>query len=482
MIDTKALRKKVLELALSGQLSSVGDKENSKDLIKCIVQEKERLVKDKVISKIKPLAPIRDDEKLFSIPNNWEYVKLGTLSLPLSDGVHYAPEYQTEGYKCFSAKDIYNNRINDDNCTFITEEEYLGMKGKINVREGSILITKSGSIGRSTVVKEYYEFGLVESIGVINPIIVNSEYIKYVLDYGFVYSSYYLDKYTRGVGLKHLTLTLLENIPIPVPSLEEQDCIVRLLNSTFGLLDAIDSYQEKYSNDLAVLKSKIIDAGIRGKLTEQLPEDGDAEDLYAQILNQKSQLIKEGKIKKEKQLLDIAADEIPFEIPKNWKWVRIGNVINEVIVPQRDKPTFSGNIPWCRIEDRDGIFLNGTKSGQYVSEETVKAMNLRIFPVGTVLSACSGASIGTILITTVECCTNQTFNGLVCNDRLHNWFLFWHLKSEINRLKKLGSGSAMAYVSQDKIRNMLMPLPPYEEQLRITKRIDEINSIIERVG
>ena len=230
--------------------------------------------------------------------------------------------------------------------------------------------------------------------------------------------------------------------------------------------------------DTEALRKKVIDLAIQGKLTEQLPTDGDAETLYAQIQEEKARLVKEGKIKKDKALPEITDDEIPFEIPDSWKWVRIGNVINEVIVPQRDKPSFSGDIPWCRIEDKDGLYLNGTKSGQYVSKETVERMNLRIFPVGTVLSACSGASIGTILITTVECCTNQTFNGLVCNSMLHNWFLFWHLKSEINKLKKMGSGSAMAYISQDKIRNMVMPLPPYAEQKRITCKIDEVLSYI----
>ena len=78
--------------------------------------------------------------------------------------------------------------------------------------------------------------------------------------------------------------------------------------------------------DTEALRKKVIDLAIQGKLTEQLPSDGDAETLYAQILNQKSQLIKEGKIKKDKELPKIAADEIPCEVPKNWKWVRIGKI------------------------------------------------------------------------------------------------------------------------------------------------------------
>ena len=101
-------------------------------------------------------------------------------------------------------------------------------------------------------------------------------------------------------------------------------------------------------------------------------------------------------------------------------------------------------------------------------------MNLRVFPVGTVLSACSGASIGTILITTVECCTNQTFNGLVCNSNIYNWYVFWFLKSVVSDLKSLGTGSAMAYVSQSKVNNLIIPLPPLAEQKRIVAKLGEL--------
>ena len=458
MIDTKSLRKKILEQAFSGQLYSSKDcKGNSRDLIKRISEEKERLVKEKKISKIKSLTPIKDDEKIFTIPDNWEYVKLGLLSLPLSDGVHYAPEYQDAGYKCFSAKDIYNNRINDDDCTFITEEEYIGMKGKINVQEGSILITKSGSIGRSTVVKEYFEFGLVESIGVINPIIVNPEYIKYVLDYGFVYSSYYSDKYTRGVGLKHLTLTLLENIPIPLPNVEEQGCIVDILNSTFTLLDVIDDLQAKYSNDLAVLKSKIIDAGIQGKLTEQLPEDGDAEDLYAQILNQKSQLIKEGKIKKEKPLADIAADEIPFEIPDNWKWVRYQDIYFQ-IGNKNNQITSSELLP-------TGLFPAISQGKKYIdgfSNDESKA----IYDIPVVLFGDHTRNVKYIDEPFVICADGTQLMKTICINCKFFYYVTCYLSAKIQ-----SRGYARHY---SMLKKNIVAMPPLAEQIRIVDKLEEI--------
>lgn len=226
--------------------------------------------------------------------------------------------------------------------------------------------------------------------------------------------------------------------------------------------------------DTEALRKKVIDLAIQGKLTQQLPEDGNAEDLYAQIQDEKAKLVKEGKIKKLKTLPVSTEDAIPFEIPNNWKWIRLGSVCNEMLVPQRDKPKlFDGDIPWCRIDDIEGKYLNGTKSNQFVSRETIESMNLRVNPVGTVISACS-ASIGAAAICTVECVTNQTFIGLVCSEGLYNEYLYYFLKASIKSLKHLGTGMTISYISQDKYRDLLLPLPPLAEQKRIVNRIEEI--------
>ena len=229
------------------------------------------------------------------------------------------------------------------------------------------------------------------------------------------------------------------------------------------------------------LKNSILQLAIQGTLVEQRPEEGTAAELFTRIQEEKQRLIAERKIKREKPLPEITEDEKPFEIPESWLWVKLGDVLREVIVPMRDKPTFSKEgIPWCRIEDRDGFLLNGSKSNQLVSDKTIEDMNLKVFPVGTVLSACTGGSIGTIVINTIECCTNQTFNGLVCSSGLLNWYLFWYLKTQFNKLRKVGTGTTIAYVSQKKSKEMLLPLPPLAEQKRIVAKIEELLPYIDR--
>lgn len=457
MIDTAAVRTKILLLAMKGKLSEQKETDGV------------AIPSDKVVS------DSSKDANAYIIPRNWKWVRVkDVVAKDVGGGTPSKAvlEYWENGeipwatVKDFSnAKGGYINETIDH----ITTE---GLKNSASnvVDEEAIVVCMRMALGKI--------------VRLVKPMAINQDLRalwleSFVLPDYFVYFYKTLKVKGRGTTVSGIRKEELMNYAFPVPPIEEQKRIVSKVDDIYELLDTIDILQTQYASNVEVLKNKLIDAGIRGKLTEQLPEDGVAEDLYNQIQDEKAKFIKEGKIKKEKFLPDISEDEIPFEIPKSWKWVRLGKVINEVIVPQRDKPTFSGNIPWCRIEDRDGIYLNGTKSGQYVSEQTVKEMNLRIFPVGTVLSACSGASIGTILINTVECCTNQTFNGLVCNDLFYNWYLFWFLKSEIHRLKSMGSGSAMAYISQDKIRNMLIPLPPIAEQRRIVEKIDVLLNVFD---
>ena len=469
MIDTIALKQTILDLATSGKLS--GDfscLDRIEDIVSSIPEASNK--------RKKLLQQEFDYEAPYAIPKHWQWLNLGEIS-----------SYGDTPKKMLASE--------ADSDVWLLELEDIEAGGRLLKKRR---ISESSSIGEKTYfrngqvlyskLRPYLKKVLIaDEEGICTPEMIafdvfggiSAKYILYCLLNS--YTDRVIDKRSYGIKMPRVDAGFMVNLPIPVPPLSEQIYIVDKVDEILSVIKKIGSCQDKYSNNLEVLINKIIDAGMQGKLTQQTDSEKSADILYEEIQEEKKKLIKEGKIKKGKKLSEIKDEEIPYDIPLNWKWVRIGNVINEVIVPQRDKPPFSGDIPWCRIEDRDGYYLNGTKSGQYVSKETVEEMNLRVCPVGTVLSACSGASIGTILITTVECCTNQTFNGLVCNSKLYNWYLFWYLKSVISKLKGMGTGSAMAYVSQDKIRNMIIPLPPYEEQIRIADTIDKALSVIGEV-
>ena len=331
MIDTEALRKKVIDLAIQGklteQLPSDGDAET---LYAQILDHKSQLIKEGKIKKDKALPDIAADEIPFEIPDNWKWVRFIDISTIINGdrGKNYPAKstLSLEGIPFISALNLNGVGVDDDDRLMCLSEEQYDKLGSGKLRKNDIVICIRGSLGKHG--RYPFEKGAIASSLVIcRPHCYETEIGGFIMKW--LDSSMFpreIDKYDGGSAQPNLAAENLKKFLIPLPPIEEQVRIIDTLDEVLTWIDIIDDLQAKYSNDLVVLKSKIIDAGIQGKLTEQLPEDGDAEDLYAQILNQKSQLIKEGKIKKEKPLPDITADEIPFEIPKNWKWVRFGDL------------------------------------------------------------------------------------------------------------------------------------------------------------
>jgi len=166
-------------------------------------------------------------------------------------------------------------------------------------------------------------------------------------------------------------------------------------------------------------------------------------------------------------------------LPQGWTREPLRQVVDQFIVPMRDKPPkWSGSIPWCRIEDFDGKYLHDSKSGQYVNEDTVDRMNLRVFPVGTVLCSCS-ARLGVCTITGRELVSNQTFIGLMPGVRVDGEFLYYNLSSQAEALQKLSSGTTIAYLPREKFEAFEIDLPPNPEQKTIRDVLATIDDAIE---
>lgn len=469
------LKNSILQLAIQGKLVEQRPEEGTaEELYKQIQAEKQALIKDGKIKKEKPLPEITEEEVPFDIPDSWMWVRFGDIATVEAGGT---PDRSNSNYwngdiPWVKIGDIHSQYVNSTSET-ITKEGLNNSSAKI-FRAGTLLYTIFATIG---------------TVGVLGIDAATNQAIAGITLYGGVCIDY---MYHVSIGLKYLLVSkahgmaqmninqkILKNTPIPLPPLFEQKRIVSKLEEFLPLIDRyeeawtkLENFNKRFPEDM---QKSILQMAIQGKLVPQDPSEGTGDELYKQIQAEKAKLIKEGKIKKEKPIAQIIDDEIPFDIPKSWKWTRLGAVLREVVVPMRDKPPFSSTgIPWCRIEDRDGFLLSRSKSNQLVSEETIQQMNLKVLPIGTVLSACTGGSIGTIVINTVPCCTNQTFNGLVCSSGLFNWYLFWFLKTQFTALRKVGTGTTIAYVSQNKSKEMLIPLPPLAEQKRIVAKLEEL--------
>ena len=163
------------------------------------------------------------------------------------------------------------------------------------------------------------------------------------------------------------------------------------------------------------------------------------------------------------------------------EWKKLGEVCTDVIVPMRDRPKiFNGSIPWCRIEDIEGMYFNRSLSGLMVSDDIIKKMNLKVFPTGTVICSCS-ATLGVCAINTQPLITNQTFIGLVCSPKVSNRYIFYYMSTRKKELLSLSTTGTIPYVSREKFENMQIPIPSLEEQTRIVGILDTFTSAIDNL-
>ena len=333
-IDTKAMRAKILDLAIQGKLTDQREEDgNARDLLREIQAEKEKLIKEKKIKKGKPLPEITEEEKPFEIPDSWEWGRLGDIvSKAIKRGK--SPKYSTTGdvlvfaQKCNTKPGRINlelaKKLDLSTLKKYSEEEFM-LSGDIVINS-----TGNGTMGRVGFFWDKdnpYNLKIVPdshvtTIRVLHDLI-DSQYIFYFL------KKLQPELESSGDGStnqKELKATIIASICIPLPPLAEQKRIADKVSALFARLDAIDKAYEEYQGLQQAMKSKLLDLAIQGKLTDQRAEDGNARDLLKAIQTEKEKLIKEKKIKKEKPLPEIEADEIPFEIPKNWMWARWGTL------------------------------------------------------------------------------------------------------------------------------------------------------------
>lgn len=229
------------------------------------------------------------------------------------------------------------------------------------------------------------------------------------------------------------------------------------------------------------LKNSILQLAIQGKLVEQRPEEGTAEELFLRIQEEKQRLIKQKKIKREKPLPEITEGEKPFDIPESWKWIRVGNCGSwgSGATPTRTNAEYyGGTIPWLKTGDlNDDIIM---KIPEYITELALEKTSVRLNPVGSILMAMYGATIGKLGILGIEATTNQACCACIPYEGIYNKYLFYFLMASRTVFIKMGEGGAQPNISKEKIVNALIPLPPLAEQKRIVAKIEELLPYIDR--
>ena len=246
------------------------------------------------------------------------------------------------------------------------------------------------------------------------------------------------------------------------------------------------------------LKNSILQMAVQGKLVPQDPNDEPASVLLERIRAEKERLIKEKKIKREKNPSIIfkgtdntpyekigdevrsLADEVPFDIPDSWEWVRLGNIGDwgAGATPSRTHPEYyGGNIPWLKTGDLTDSYIDAIP--ETITELALEKTSVRLNPAGSVLIAMYGATIGKLGILSIAATTNQACCACFPLGGLDNKYLFYFLMAQKPLFIKQGEGGAQPNISKEKIVSTLMPVPPLEEQRRIVVMLGRIFPIID---
>lgn len=478
--DAQALREKILDLAMRGKLVPQDpNDEPASVLLEKIKAEKEQLIKEKKIKKSKPLAPITDDEKPFDIPESWEWVRLGDLFDITSSKRVMKSEWKDTGIPFYRAREIVsikNHRPLKDPI-FIDKKTYEGkikISGKPNIND--ILLTGVGTLGVPYIVdndkKFYFKDGNI--IWLKNLINLNPKFISYV-----VQSPYMLKKINNGRGTTVATLTIVRsnNLLIPLPPLEEQSRIAAKIAQLFALLRKVESSTQQYAKLQTLLKSKVLDLAMRGKLVEQDPHDEPASVLLEKIKAEKRKMIKEKKIKKSKPLPPITDDEKPFDIPDSWEWVRLGNIAKRITDGTHNPPPNSheGKQVISAINIKKGK-IDFSLSNRFVSEDQFlkedKRTNIR---KGDVLLTIVGSLGNAAVVDTDKLFTAQRSVAVISSNILSK-FLYYVLISAMFKTQIFANakGTTQKGIYLSKLINLKLPLPPLAEQNRIADKIDNL--------
>ena len=482
MIDTQAIRSKILDLAMRGQLTEqLPEDGTAEELYQQILEEKQKLIKEGKIKKEKPLPEITDKEIPFEIPENWKWVRLKELCTKIVDGDHNPPAGVKEAtsYLMLSAQNINRGTLtNLDNVRYLSADVFEEENKRTKLEVDDVLLTIVGTIGRSCVYQGGFNISFQRSVAVITTLIY-CKFLKYAFDIPFI-QNFMIDNAT-GAAQLGFYLNKLEKLLIPLPPNTEQKRIVKKIEQALSVLDTIDELQSQYADNLTALKSKLIDAAIQGKLTEQLPEDGTAEELYQQIQEEKQKLIKEGKIKKQKPLPEITDEEIPFDIPDNWKWTRFADIL-DVRDGTHDTPKYvTDGIPLVTSKNlRKGLI--DFESAKLISYEDAKQINNRSrVDDGDILLAMIGTIGNPVLVKKDRefSIKNMALFKPIDSNLLDMSYVLYYLKNEERVMQEKARGGLQPFVSLKFLRTSIIPLPPLAEQKRIVQKLNELLPLCE---
>ena len=469
--DAQALREKILDLAMRGKLVKQDpNDEPSSVLLEKIKAEKAELVKEGKIKKSKPLPEITDDEKPFDIPDSWEWVRLGWIGTLKNGKTPKKEDISDQGsYPYFKVKDMNNNQVYMNNIENFVNEKYINQL----MPKDTIIFPKNGGAVLTAKKRILIQDSLVDlnTGGIIPNSNISFKYLFYL------FRNLNIKDYVKGSAVPTIDSKKLRETVVPLPPLEEQSRIAAKIAQLFALLRKVESSTQQYAKLQTLLKSKVLDLAIRGKLVEQDPNDEPASVLLEKIKAEKEQLIKEKKIKKSKPLPPISDEEKPFEIPDSWEWVRLGDVLLETIgggTPSKKIENYwNGDIPWISVKDIPSNTMKIRKTQDTITNCGLKNSSTNLIKANTLVVVMRMA-VGRISITDMDACINQDLRALITSKYFYDKYLLYIYP----QLSFETSGITVKGIRLDNLLQTIIPLPPLGEQKGIVSKIKDLVSLL----
>ncbi|EKO3445010.1 restriction endonuclease subunit S [Vibrio metschnikovii] len=511
------LRELILELAVRGKLVPQDpNDEPASVLLERIAAEKAQLVKDGKIKKSKGLGEIsEEDDRLKNIPSLWETARLGNL-LYVEMGQSPASKYYNQdhnGVPFFQGKADFGERYPTARYWCVQPQKY--------AYEGDVLLSVRAPVGPTNISTE--ECCIGRGLAALRPISgVPTNYVYYMMQ-GFRKT---LESLATGTTFVAVSKVNVENLIISVPPLKEQHRIVAKVDELMTLCDQLEQQTEAsieahqvlvttlldtltnsadadelmqnwarisehfdtlFTTEESIdqLKQTILQLAVMGKLVPQDPSDEPAAELLKRITDEKAQLVKEKKIKKQKALPPIAEDEKPFELPNGWEWCRLPD-LGELARgkskhrPRNDPKLYeNGNIPL--VQTGDVARANGTILTYTAKYNEFGLAQSQLWPKGT-LCITIAANIADTATLGFDACFPDSVVGYTPYDKeIPTVYFDYFIKTAKENLERFAPSTAQKNINLEILSNVLVPCPPKQQFPRIVEKVNLLLGICDEL-
>ena len=282
-----------------------------------------------------------------------------------------------------------------------------------------------------------------------------------------------------GTAQKAIHERQLLELEIPLPQKEIQEEIVRKVKSASKGVSELNHLNNKNETYISKLRNAILQEAVQGKLVKQNPADEPASVLLKKIKTEKDKLIKEGKIKKDKPLAPISKDEIPYELPREWEWVRLGDYfdLKTGATPSTAVPAYwGGKIKWLASGDVNKLEIFDCKGR--ITEDGLKNSNCKVLPKDSVMIALNGQgkTRGTVAMLRIEAACNQSLVAIISPDKnkLVPEYVYHYLKSNYMNIRNITGHTQRHGLNMKIVANLIIAVPPTFEQARIVEKVDKL--------